>query len=241
LIAIGNFLRFKLFSFDLLYLVLFDNFFTANSFFRNRTMSIMEYNGSAVVAMIGDGCVAIASDRRLGVQQTTVGNDMKKIFKVHDRLYMGLSGLATDVQRVSKEIDFKMNLYRFNEEREIKPRSFGNMLASFLYEKRFGPWYVEPLVAGLEADGKPFICGTDLIGAPVYTDDFVVCGTAEDSLFGTCETMYRPNLKPDELFETIAQCLLSAVDRDCLSGWGCEVVVITKDGATTRTLKGRQD
>ena len=40
-----------------------------------------------------------ASDHRLGVQQTTVGNNMKKMFKVHDSLYMGLSGLATDVQK----------------------------------------------------------------------------------------------------------------------------------------------
>ena len=204
-------------------------------------MSIMEYNGSALVAMVGKDCVAMASDRRLGVQQTTVGNNMKKMFKVHDSLYMGLSGLATDVQRVSKEISFKMALYELREQRKIKPQSFGNMLCSFLYEKRFGPWFVEPLVAGLQADGKPFICGMDLIGAPVYTDDFVVCGTAEDSLYGTCESMYRPNLDPEELFETISQCLLSAVDRDCLSGWGAEVIIITKDGVRTKTLKGRQD
>ena len=95
----------------------------------------MEYNGSALVAMCGKDCVALASDRRLGVQQTTVGNNMKKMFRVHDSLYMGLSGLASDVQRVSKEISFKMALYELREERNIKPQSFGNMLCSFLYEK----------------------------------------------------------------------------------------------------------
>lgn len=31
-------------------------------------MSILEYNGGCVVAMAGKECVAIASDRRLGVQ-----------------------------------------------------------------------------------------------------------------------------------------------------------------------------
>ena len=44
-------------------------------------MSIMEYIGSALVAMCGKDCVALASDRRLGVQQTTVGNNMKKMFR----------------------------------------------------------------------------------------------------------------------------------------------------------------
>ena len=31
---------------------------------------------------------------------------------------------------------------------------------------------------------------------------------------------------PDELFEVISQCFLSALDRDCLSGWGAVVHVM---------------
>lgn len=31
---------------------------------------------------------------------------------------------------------------------------------------------------------------------------------------------------PDELFETLSQCLLSGVDRDALSGWGGIVYVM---------------
>jgi len=46
---------------------------------------------------------------------------------------------------------------------------------------------------------------------------------------------------PDELFETISQALLSAVDRDALSGWGAHVYIIEKDKVTKRLLKGRQD
>ncbi len=46
---------------------------------------------------------------------------------------------------------------------------------------------------------------------------------------------------PDELFETLSQALLSAVDRDALSGWGAVVTIVTPEGAVTRTLKGRMD
>ena len=41
----------------------------------------------------------------------------------------------------------------------------------------------------------------------------------------------------EDLFETCSQALLSALDRDCLSGWGATVVIITKDKAITRQLK----
>ena len=68
-----------------------------------------------------------------------------------------------------------------------------------------------------------------------------VCGNNEESLFGVCESMYKPDLEPEELFEVIAQCILAGVNRDCLSGWGGVVHVISKDKVITRTLKGRMD
>jgi hypothetical protein len=61
-------------------------------------LQIFEYNGSAVVAMVGKNCFAIASDRRLGVQLQTIATDFQRVFKIHDKLYIGLSGLATDAQ-----------------------------------------------------------------------------------------------------------------------------------------------
>ena len=48
--------------------------------------------------MTGADCVAIASDLRFGVQNQTNATDMKKVFKIHDNLYCGLAGLATDMQ-----------------------------------------------------------------------------------------------------------------------------------------------
>lgn len=50
------------------------------------------------VAMAGKNCVAIGCDLRLGVQLSTQATDYKKVYKIHDRLFLGLSGLATDAE-----------------------------------------------------------------------------------------------------------------------------------------------
>ena len=71
--------------------------------------------------------------------------------------------------------------------------------------------------------------------------DFMLSGTAPESLYGMCESMWRPDMEPEELFETLSQCLLSGVERDALSGWGAIVHVVTKDKVISRTLKGRMD
>lgn len=90
----------------------------------------------------------------------------------------------------------------------------------------------------------------DLLGAPVFADDFVVSGTCTSNLHGMCESLYRSDMvrlfpaevlhrflnqlfsyliffqNPDELFEVLSQCLLSAVERDALSGWGAVVHIM---------------
>jgi 20S proteasome subunit beta 3 len=204
-------------------------------------MSILEYNGAAMIAMAGKDCVGIAADRRLGIQAQTVSTDFTKVFEMSPTLFVGLAGLATDVQTLHQLLQFRMQLYALKEERDMSPQVFSHLLSTLLYEKRFGPYFVEPIVAGLGEDGKPFLSGSDLIGATVLADDFVVSGTCTGNLYGMCETLYKPDLDPDDLFETLAQALLASVDRDALSGWGGVVHIITKDGIVTRELKGRMD
>jgi 20S proteasome subunit beta 3 len=136
---------------------------------------------------------------------------------------------------------FKHNMYKLREERNIKPSAFAQLVSSTLYEKRFGSYFCQPVIAGLEPDGAAYLCGMDSIGAIETAKDFMVAGTATDSLLGICESLWRPDMGPEELFETVSQALLSGQDRDCLAGWGACVFVVTKDQVIARTLKGRMD
>eukprot|EP01031_Cornospumella_fuschlensis_P028264 gene28264-34130_t len=204
-------------------------------------MSILQYNGGAVIAMAGKNCVGICSDLRLGAQFQTVAMDFEKVFQVNDKVFVGLAGLATDVLSLHQLLQFRHKMYELQEHRDMSASTFSALLSTLLYEKRFGPWFCEPVVAGLTEDNKPFLSGMDLIGAPVFAADFVVSGTCTPNLHGTCEALFRPDMQPDELFEVLSQCLLASIDRDALSGWGAVVHILTPEGVITRKLKTRQD
>ena len=68
-----------------------------------------------------------------------------------------------------------------------------------------------------------------------------MAGTGTNLLYGVAETFYKPNMGPEELYTTISNCLLSALDRDSLSGWGAYVYILTPNELTVRALKTRQD
>lgn len=203
--------------------------------------SIMSYNGGVVIAMKGKGCVAIAADRRLGAQGATIAMDFQKIFEAGPRLFIGLPGFASDTITVSQRLKFRVNMYELRENRRISPKTFSSLVSNMLYERRFGPYFIEPVIAGLDEKGEPYICTTDIIGCLNEPDDFVVSGTAEEQAYGMCETLWSPNLEPDDLFEVISQALVNACDRDAGSGWGAIVYVIEKDKITVKTLKTRMD
>ncbi len=64
-----------------------------------------------------------------------------------------------------------------------------------------------------------------------------------------CETLWRPKMTPDELFECISQAMMSALDRDASSGklsfyenklWIPEPYSLARKKARVRVLKGYQ-
>ena len=136
-------------------------------------MSVMEYNGGSVIAMTGKNCVAIASDLRLGNQALLLSTQFDKVFKMTDRTYVGLPGLATDVSTLHEKFRYRLNMYRMKEDRDIEPETFAKLMSSTLYERRFGPYFIEPVVAGLPTDSN-----LGMSVRPLKNSDFFQVDTA---------------------------------------------------------------
>ena len=102
-----------------------------------------------------------------------------------------------------------------------------------------------PVIAGLDKvsdnEWKPVITTYDSIGYREHNGQFEVAGTGGELLYGVCETFYRDGMEPNELFDVLSNCLLSAMDRDSLSGWGARVYILTPKELVVRNLKTRQD
>ncbi|CAA2935075.1 proteasome subunit beta type-3-A [Olea europaea subsp. europaea] len=114
----------------------------------------------------------------------------------------GLS-LYISVECRYQQLVFRHKLYQLREERDVKPETFASLISAILYKKRFGPYFCQPVIAGLGDEDKPFICTMDSIGAKELAKDFVVAGTASESLDGACESMFTPDMDSEELFETV--------------------------------------
>ena len=104
--------------------------------------------------MIGKECIALAADTRFGVQMKTLDTNFKKIFHLTKYTMVGLGGLGTDIQTVNSELQYRAKLYELREGDEMSATMIQNLMSTFLYEHRFGPYFVSPIVAGLDINKK---------------------------------------------------------------------------------------
>jgi 20S proteasome subunit beta 3 len=175
----------------------------------------------------------------------------RHVWTPHPNLMVAFVGLEGDVQSLSQELQIQVSsklgralgfsLTDELKERRISPRALASITSHVLYQYR-GGYYVEPLVVGLNPDTyQPFLCAMDMIGAQSFSKEFVCSGAASKSLYGTAEALWRPDMDEEELVQTCGKAFQSALERDCLSGYGSLVYLISKGGIIEYDLVNRND
>mmetsp|Transcript_30285 Transcript_30285/g.59147 ORF Transcript_30285/g.59147 Transcript_30285/m.59147 type:complete len:202 (+) Transcript_30285:291-896(+) len=201
----------------------------------------MDYNGGSIIVMGGKNCFAIASDLRFGIDNFTVEKKAPKIFKINEKLFIGMIGLFGDISTIRQILDYKTSIYSLKKSEKIKPFGFSNMLSNLLYHHRFAPFLVETIIAGLDEKNNLFIESKDILGAKSASSDYATIGTCSESLYGICQIFWKPDMNGEELFKTISNCLILGLNRNCVSGWGGIVHLVSKKGVTSKLIQTRMD
>jgi 20S proteasome subunit beta 3 len=217
-----------------------------------QQQNLMTMNGGSLLAMSGHNCVALAVDKRFGSGSQMVTIAPRHVWSPHPNVMLGFVGLEGDVRTLKDELKVQVSSKRNRSlgfvtadtdvahQRRITPPALAYLVSHVLFNKR--GYFVEPIVAGLMPNTyKPFLCAMDMIGAQSFSRSFVCAGAASLSLYGTAEALWKPNMEPQELAEICGKAFQSALERDCLSGYGVLVYLITKDGIVEYDLASRND
>lgn len=202
---------------------------------------VESFYGGSILAMAGNGCVSIVSDYRLGNSSITTSKSFRRVFKITDRIVLGLAFFIPDAQHLLRKIEKHVSLFKLAEGRDIEPKECANLVSAILYSYRRSPLYTTPVIAGIDSENRPYVCDMDSLGCKTEPGNFVAEGTASTNLIGLCEALYREGMDEEDLFTTSIQTFLNAVDRNALSGWGAECIILSPGKCVVRSVKGRCD
>jgi len=137
----------------------------------------------------------------------------------------------------------------------MKTPSTAQMLANMLYAKRFFPYYVRNILAGLDEDGKGIVYGYDPVGcmeklghaadgAGVAIMQPLLDNQVEKLNMvvpGTTQKVEKKRPTMDEALTLVHDCFVAAAERQIHVADAIDIQIINKDGIQEQKIALRKD
>ncbi|CCK71021.1 proteasome core particle subunit beta 6 KNAG_0F03590 [Huiozyma naganishii CBS 8797] len=202
-------------------------------------------NGGTILGIAGEDFAVLAGDTRHTTDYSINSRSESKVFDVGDGIVISANGFAADSTALVKRFRNSLKWYHFNEnEKRLSLSAAARNIQHLLYGKRFFPYYVHTIIAGLDEEGKGAVYSFDPVGS--YEREQCRAGGAAASLImpfldnqvnfknqyvpGTGEKRPITYLSVEEVVKLVRDSFTSATERHIHVGDGLEILIVTKDG-----------
>jgi len=215
-----------------------------------RRFSPYSDNGGSIVAIAGEDYALIASDTRLsGNGYSIFSREQPKLFKLSDKTVLGSTGCWCDILTFTKVADMRMKSYRYTHNKDMGTKAVAQMTATMLYNKRFFPYYISNILAGLDDEGKGTLYSYDPVGHAernMYRAGGSACTLLQpllDNQVGLKNMVGvdKVPLSVEKAMNIIHDVFVSAAEREIHTGDAIHFNIITKDGIKVETAPLRRD
>ena len=192
-------------------------------------------SGTSIVGIVCKDGIVMAADRRATAGNLIMSKNTQKLVPVNSYLLMAGTGVASDIQMLTKLIAAELRLKELRSKQKPTVREAANLIAmmSFKNIRQFStiPSIAGTLVGGLNNDGTFELYTVEPAGSLQRVEDYDAnFSSGMPFILGLLERQYKKNLSVKEGVELAMECLKSSTQRDSASGQGIDVFTITKEG-----------
>ncbi|GBP31944.1 Proteasome subunit beta type-1 [Eumeta japonica] len=206
-------------------------------------------NGGSVVAIAGEDYAVIGADTRLSTGFSIYTREQRKLFQLSERTVLGATGCWCDTLTLTRLLQARMQMYRHEHNKSMSTPAVAQMLSTMLYYKRFFPYYISNILAGLDADGKGCVFSYDPIGH-CERSNYRAGGSAGaqlqpllDNQIGlkNMQNVTKEPISKEKALATLKDVFISAAERDIYTGDSIYIMVISAAGVQEEKFELRKD
>ncbi|XP_077986490.1 proteasome subunit beta type-1-B-like [Glandiceps talaboti] len=207
------------------------------------------FNGGTVMAIAGEDFAVMGSDTRLSEGFQIHTRDSPKTHQLTERTVLGCCGFHGDVLTLTKVIEARLKMYKNEHQRDMSSTAVAAMLSTILYYRRFFPYYVYNILAGVDSEGKGCVFSYDPVGS-YERETFRAAGSASAMLqplldnqigYKNQQNVEKLPLSREKAVNLVKDVFISAAERDIYTGDEIVINVIDKDGVKTERFPLRRD
>lgn len=209
------------------------------------------------MGIAGEDFAVLAGDTRHTSGYSINSRYEPKVFDVGDNLIMSANGFSADGNALIDRFKNQLKWYHFNHNKKMSIKSAARFIQHLLYGKRFFPYYVHTIIAGIDENGKGTVYSFDPVGSyeleqcraggaalslimPFLDNQVNFKNQMEPSSNGTKKKELK-YLKLDEVLDLVRDAFSSATERHIHVGDGLEILIVTKDGVRTEYFPLKRD
>lgn len=195
--------------------------------------------------------MVIGADTRLSFWNDILSRDHVKLFPLTSKAVLGTCGNWADAETLTSLLKIEIKNYEDTHNREMSVNALAQLTSTIMYEyRRFFPYAVHQLLAGIDTKGRGVVYSYDVIG---HLEKHIcrAAGSSEavlqpilDNQVGLANMAEKPDfvLTVERAVALVHDVFVSAAERDIYTGDGV-LISILKDGEAmeTRQVALRKD
>lgn len=201
------------------------------------------------MAIAGEDFVVIGGDTRLSSGFSIHTRNQKKLFRLSEMTVLGCSGCWCDTLTLTRVLAARIQMYYHEHQKMMATPAVAQMLSTMLYYKRFFPYYIANILAGLDNEGKGCVYSYDPIGH-CERSNYRAGGSAGallqpllDNQIGlkNMQNVDKSPVSLERALSILKDVFISAAERDIYTGDSIIINIITKDGIKEESFELRKD
>lgn len=205
------------------------------------------------MAIAGKDYAIIASETRLSTGYSIYTRDQPKMFQLTSKAVLGSTGCWCDALTFAKVIEARTKNYLYEHNRTISTPACAQLVSNMLYYKRFFPYYISNIVAGLDEEGHGVVYSYDPVGhydkclyraagsSCALIQPFLDNRVGLKNIKGLAPTTGLDELPLEEAQRIVKDVFVSAGERDIYVGDHVDMRVITASGIQQHRYDLRKD
>ncbi|KAJ1801481.1 Proteasome subunit beta type-6 [Coemansia sp. RSA 2399] len=197
-------------------------------------------NKGTSLGICGEDFALIAADTR----QSNGGYNINsrytpKAFKLSNGAVLATTMCFADSTQLVEDIEQRAQLYFHKHDKQMSTPAMAQLLSQVLYSRRFFPYYVFPILAGMDPKGKGAVYTYDALGNMERTSHYAY-GSATSLLTPFLDNQIKRDHQRgadqatlpsrEQATKLAIDAFTSAAERDIYTGDWLEIFIIDNDG-----------
>ncbi|KAL4744527.1 hypothetical protein BDW72DRAFT_199500 [Aspergillus terricola var. indicus] len=203
-------------------------------------------NGGATLGVSGPDFAILAGDTRSTAGYNINTRYEPKVFTIQDAqdrsIVISVIGFAADGRALKERLDTIAAMYKYQHGKNISLRACAQRVSTLLYEKRFFPYQLQTMVAGIDADGQGAIYYYDPAGC-IEKRSHCAAGEASSLMLPFLDSQV-PRLQPLSLQtaqQLVRDAYTGATERHIEVGDHLQMLVVTREGVSEQLVDLKKD